>query len=163
MKFYSAYNYPESKAEPECPKVIDELQLNVATNKFEKVGTIPFYERIQSHADSCRLDRKIEQYRAGNTLALGVSGGQYGDFTNQPNDLAQVLQARNEAREQFGNLSPAIRAVFGDDYDEFTRSLQDGTYESKLASYAAGELAKIGNLAGAAKGSGDNDKDKGGN
>ena len=163
MKFFSAYNYPESKAEPPCPTCVDDYQFDVSTNKLVKVGTIPFYERIQSHADSCRLDRKIEQYRAGNTLALGLPSGEYGDFTNQPNDLAQVLQARNEAREQFGNLSPAIRAVFGDDYDEFTRSLQDGTYESKLAQYAAGELAKLGNIAGASKDSGNNDQNKGGN
>lgn len=162
MKFFTAYNYPPSIAEPPCPKVIDELQLNEATGKIEKVGTIPFYERIQSHADSCRLDIKLKRYQQGDLTALGVPGGSYGDFSNQPGDLAQVLQAKQEAERQFGELSEGIRAVFGNDYHEFVRSLQDGTYQSRLASYAASELAKVGNLSGVKQNSGNPGQAQGG-
>lgn len=143
LKFYSAYNYPVGKFESKCPKEVTDYQYDPSTDKIVECGKTPFYERIQSHADSCRLDRKIAQYQLGNTLALGVPGGSYGDFSNSPDDLAQVLEARDNAKQQFEQLPEAIRNIFGGSYSEFAKSLQDGSYSGKLQQYATTQLQKL--------------------
>lgn len=146
-KFYTAYNYPGGRSEPKCPRVIPEYGVD-ATDKIIITSQIDFYERIQSHADSCRLDRKIQQYTMGNSLALGVPGGQYGDFSAQPSDLAQVLNSKQEGQRAFEQLSDSIRGLFGNSYTAFAESLQNGTYQGIIEKYAAEQLAKLGAGAG---------------
>lgn len=149
MQFNTAYNHLSGKAEPECPKVIKDYIYNKELDCIEESGTTPFYERIQSYADSTRLDKKLEQFRLGNTLALGVPSGEYGDFSTQPSSLEEVLQARDNAKQQFESLPEGIRRLFSNSYSEFAKSLQDGTYSAKLQQYAIDELKKLGNVAAA--------------
>lgn len=144
MEFYAAYKYQQDRRSKKTyPKDVPELTLDL-NDKIITTGTVPFYERIQSHADFCRLDRKIEQYRAGNTLALGVPGGEYGDFSNQPTDLAKVLNSKQEGQAAFEQLPESIRGIFGNSYSEFAKSLQDGSYQGRIEKYAAEQLAKLG-------------------
>lgn len=153
--FRTNFNHPVSLAEPKCPTERVELIYNSATNKIEKNGVSPFYERIQSYYESTRLDRKIEQFKRGNSLALGVPGGTYGDFCDVPNNLAQVLQARDTGRAEFDKLSPEIRKIFGDSYDEFASCLQDGSYQQRLVDFANAAIKAANNSGSGQDPSGD--------
>lgn len=136
MKFNTAYAPGSSLPEPEGLKVIPEYTLNESTGNLEKIGDIPFYDRIQSHYESTRLDYKLRQYQLGNTLALGVPSGTFGDFSGQPTNLAQVLNSKQNAQQQFEQLPAGIKQLFNGSYADFVASLEDGSYEAKLGEYA---------------------------
>lgn len=135
-KFYTAYNVPASCSEPPCPKERKGFIYDSVSECLTETETIPFYEEIQSYYESTRLDHKIEQFRRGNSLALGIPGGEYIDVSDVPTNLAQVLSSRDKARNDFYKLPEGIRNIFGNDYEQFVDSLQDGSYESKLTDYA---------------------------
>lgn len=139
-KFYTAYNVAPSIAEPECLFEKDELVYDETQEKLVKTGTNPFYKEIQSHYESTRLDYKIEQFRRGNTLALGVPVECDVDVSNVPTNLAEVLSSRQKAAKEFAELPERIRNVFGNSFDVFSQSLADGSYEGKISEYARGVI-----------------------
>lgn len=144
-KFYTSYNVPPSLAEPKCSKEKDELVYDEAQEKLVKTGTIPFYEEIQSHYESTRLDHKIEQFRRGNSVALGIPRESYVDVSNVPTNLADVLNSRQKAAKEFDNLPEGIRALFGGKFSEFTKSLENGSYDDKIGEYARSVIKDAGN------------------
>lgn len=158
-KFYTAYDVPTPIIEPKCPKERKGFIYDSVNECLTETETIPFYEEIQSYYESTRLDHKIEQFRRGNTLALGVPGGEYLDVSNVPTNLAQVLSSRDKARQDFYKLPEGIRNIFGNDYEKFVDSLQDGSYESRLTEYAK-TISNTGNSGGQAPGSGNDGGDK---
>lgn len=139
-KFYTAYNVAPAIAEPPCPFEKDELVYDETQEKLVKTGTNPFYKEIQSHYESTRLDYKIEQFRRGNTLALGVPTECDVDVTNIPTNLAEVLISRQKAAEEFASLPEGIRELFGNKFANFVGSLEDGSYTDKLNEYARGVI-----------------------
>lgn len=144
MKFNTCYSPGPSEAHVKCPTQRDELQYNTSTGKIEKVGIDPFYERIQSYADACRLSTKLERYRRGDLTALGTNDSTYADISNMPNSLEEALQGGNKIGDTFQRLPDSIRGIFNDSVNEFITAVKDGTYESKVLEYAKSELAKSG-------------------
>lgn len=134
-KFFSAYNRPPSKPHCACPRVIKDYIKDSTTDELVEIGTIPFYERIQSHHDSCTLSSKLKRFAYGDTSAIPQSGGFYGDFTQVPTDLRAILDARKEIIENFGKLGEDVRAVFGNDFEQFEQAVRDGTAERKIYDY----------------------------
>lgn len=142
MKFNTSYSPGPSKVHVKCPKERPEKKLNESTNKIENVGIDPFYERIQSYADSCRLSTKLERYRRGDITALGTRSVQYLDTSNSPRSLQEVLQAGDKIGDSFKRLPDSIRGVFNNSVSEFVSAVKDGSYESKVLEYAKSELSK---------------------
>lgn len=146
MEFKTLFNYHGRVKCPQCSKVRQERIYNQATKKIENGELDNFYERIQSHYESTNIARKIERYQFGDITALGVPGGSYGDYSNVNTDLAQILQAGTSASEEFNNLSPAIKELFGNDVGKFLAALRDGSYEKTIRDYAAAEVARLSSI-----------------
>lgn len=144
MIFNTAYSPGISKFHCKCQKIRADLQLNSSTLKLEKTGDDPYYERIQSYADSCRLSTKLERYRRGDLTALGTHPVQYFDASNSPGSLQEVLQAGDKIGDSFNRLPDSIRGIFNNSVSEFVSAVKDGSYESKVLEYAKSELAKSG-------------------
>lgn len=147
-KFYTSFDVPESRPEPECPLTKCGYIYDEVTESLVETETIPFYEEIQSHYESTRLSHKLEQFKRGNALALGVPRESFVDVSNVPTNLADVLNSRQKASQEFANLPKGIRDLFGDNFDNFTKSLQDGSYGDKLNEYARGFIKDTGNSLG---------------
>lgn len=152
MKFFSSYDPPPRKVHEKCPFEIPDYILDETTGELEPAGTIPFYKEIQSYADSCRLDYKLKKFAMGDTSILNGAAGIYGDFTDAPTDLRQILDSRKKLNKDFTELPEAVRALFGDSFDEFEKSVKDGTAERILGDYFRSEPSAAGSAAGAGAG-----------
>lgn len=149
MKFFSSYNRPPSKAHEPCPTVVDDFVKDSASGELVKVGQIPFYERIQSYHDSTTLSAKLKRFSMGDSSALGMPGGSSGDFSQVPSDLRSILDARQKVYEDFQGLDASLRGIFSDDFNEFEKSVRDGTAERRIYEYNKSKASQPGQASGA--------------
>lgn len=137
IKFNTAYAPGPSLPEKVCPKELQDYEYNKSTRSLTPTKKIEFYKEIQSYYESTRLDVKLKKYSMGDVTALGVPGGSFGDFADVPTNLAQVLNAKESAQSSFFKLPGEIRELFNNDFTEFIRSVEDGTYQQRLIDYAS--------------------------
>lgn len=149
MKFYSAYNRPPSKAHAPCPFDQDDFLKDTATGELVPCGKIPTYERIQSYHESTLLSFKLKRFAMGDSSALGVPGGSTGDFTQVPSDLRSILDARQKVYEDFQGLDASLRGIFSNDFNEFEKSVRDGTAERRIYEYNKSKAGQPGQASGA--------------
>lgn len=85
-------------------------------NCFEPqvVGKENFQAYIQSFESSCDLAVIAQRVANGELGLLNSRPGMYGDFTQAPTTLAEVLQTRIDAKNMFENLPEDVRKKFGD-------------------------------------------------
>lgn len=148
MKFFSAYNRPPSKAHCQCPFEIEDYIKDTTTGELVPCGKIPIYERIQSFYESTTLSSKLRRFSLGDSTALGNPGGSYGDFTQVPSDLRSILDARKKVYEDFNGLDANLRAIFNNDFDEFEKSVREGTAERRIYDYNKSKVATTGQTPG---------------
>lgn len=95
---------------------------------LEEMDTkIQTYMEIQSYADECDINLIMARYRNGETDVLSKVQGVYGDFTNVPNDFAQVLNDTIKMEQVFMSLAPEVREKFNNSFEQFGAAL--GTKE----------------------------------
>lgn len=135
MKFYSSYNRPPSVFHEPCPTEVQDYIKDSTTGELVPCGKIPFYERIQSYHDSVNLSAKLKRFAMGDSSALGSLGGSFGDFTAMPSDLREVLDSRQKVVQGFEALSPDIRGIFNDSFEEFEKAVTNGTAERRIYEY----------------------------
>lgn len=144
MKFFTAYEPAASLPEPQCPKEVPDFILDEESDTLVNCGTIPFYERIQSYHESTRLSTKLKRLSMGDSTALGVGNNSSGDFSGAPADLRQVLDSRKKVKEDFNALSGELRAVFNNDFNEFEKSVREGTAERRVFERLTASRANTG-------------------
>lgn len=72
-------------------------------------------DKIESFRDQTDISYIIHQIAIGNSDALFVQPGQYGDFTKVPKNMAEALQLQIDAETAWNGLPVDVRAKF--DYD----------------------------------------------
>lgn len=149
IKFATAYAPLPSVPEKECPQELQDYKYNKATRELEPTKKIEFYKEIQSHYESTKLSTKLQRYAMGDTAALGFPSGTFGDFADLPTNLATVLNAKQTAQESFSKLPSELRQLFNNDFTEFIRSVENGTYQQRLVEYAAAHGGSNGGTAAA--------------
>lgn len=141
MKFNTSYSPGPSKAEPKCPREVPDRILNKSTGKLEVVGTIPIYERIQSHHESSTISFKLKRFAMGDSVALGSPRDCDVDLCGVPSTLQDVLAVRKTIQDQFGELPADVRECFANNFESFYQAVIDGTAERKLSEYSRGKSA----------------------
>lgn len=153
MKFYSSYNAAPRKVHSKCPRTEIDYIKDITTGELVACGEIPIYERIQSYHDSTCLTSKLKRFALGDSSTLGSAGGSFGDFTNMPSDLRQVLDSRKKIEQDFASLPGDIRGIFEDSYTKFEEAVRNGTAERLIAeSYARSSGAGVSPGTGAGAG-----------
>lgn len=140
-----------------CPLTQRDFIKNEETGELEELTPIPFYERIQSYADSTKLAYKLRQFSLGDSNALGCAGGSYGDFTECPASLQEILQSQDNIKRSFYNLPENVRAIFNNNFELFAESTINGTAERKIL-----EGLGVSNTGGSEPGTGANSTIEGG-
>ena len=81
--------------------------INLVDDGFENV-----YDFIQSHKDSCDINRMIERYARGEVDVLSKVQGVFGDFTEFPKTYADMLNHLIDGERHFNELPIEIKNSF---------------------------------------------------
>ncbi len=148
VQIYSAFCPPSAQNEPKCPKTIKDYRLNHETGKLEEKGEKPFYDIIQSHADSCKLSNILKRAQLGDYSALNARPGNYLDISDAPSSLIEVFSRGEQARNKFDKLPSEIKELFGSDYGVFATAIADGSFTDIIKKHftsSAGAPTTAGN------------------
>ena len=100
---------------------------------LEEMDTkIQTYMEIQSYADECDINLIMARYRNGETDVLSKVQGVYGDFSNVPNDFAEVLNNTIKMEQVFMSLAPEVREKFNNSFEQFGASLGTKEWQDKM-------------------------------
>lgn len=83
------------------------------------VGVENFQEIIEAAAPSCDLNVIIARVRAGELDLLQANKGMYGDFTNMPMTLQEIMQNRIDAKYMYDNLPDETKKKL--DFESFMK------------------------------------------
>lgn len=147
VKFASAYAPPVACCEPKCKKTIEDYRLDHTTGKLEKIGEKPFYDIIQSYAESCKLDNILKRAQMGDLSSLNARPGSYLDLSDAPSSLEEVYQRGANAKDKFDKLPDELRELFGNSYSNFAKALSDGSFETIIRDHFTATSNGIGSAA----------------
>lgn len=110
-----------------------KLMYSGKTNALElkQTGVEDFQAYIESFAAGCDLNVIINKIRNGDVGQLNQTTGIYGDFTQMPQTLAEVLQIRLDAENMYNNLPDDVRSGFNG-IEEFTQEAGSIDWLKKL-------------------------------
>lgn len=96
------------------------------STSLREVGTKNIQKEMDALAKYCDINYMLTQLSNGDTSCLTHAQPLYGDFSQLPNNPADVLNLVNGAQAAFGQLSASVRAGFNNDWRVwFTANLQD--------------------------------------
>lgn len=96
------------------------------STSLREVGTKNIQKEMDAGAKYCDINYMLSQLSNGDTSCLTSSQPLYGDFSQLPNNPADVLNLINSAQSAFGQLSASERARYSNDWRVwFTANLQD--------------------------------------
>lgn len=135
MRF--ATQYDERKRIPACA---GDRMKKTYTAEYDKkgawhlveTGEESLYEEIQSHADATNLNVIMRRYQNGEADVLKRIEGFYGDVSDMPTNLADMLNASMKAQQMFDGLTPDIKERFGQNYVEFMQTAGSKEWYEKL-------------------------------
>lgn len=76
-------------------------------------------EKIASYEESCDIHTLIKRFNEGDLTALNKRQGMYGDFTNMPKNMAEMLQLQIDAKLAFNSLDVETKKKFDNDVNKF--------------------------------------------
>lgn len=79
---------------------------------LKECGKTDLYGEIQSHKDSVDINIILARYAAGDVMALQKRQAMFGDFSDAPKSLVEVIQLVNEAERAFMELPVSVRQEF---------------------------------------------------
>lgn len=98
---------------------------------MKETGKENYDEFIQSFAPSCDITVIAARVAAGEVELLNKRPGFFGDVSDMPQTLAEILQTRIDAKRMFDNLDSSVQEKFGS-FDEFCENAGDLIWLEKL-------------------------------
>lgn len=134
-KFRTENNYkrpkmPEYSREEPIYQVQQVPILKGALRPVE-VGKTDIYARTQKACGFKSVKELVERYKRGDISALQKVQGFYGDISDMPTCLNDVNAVVRNAQSTYHTLPKPVKDLFGN-YDNFIKSVSDGTYVEKL-------------------------------
>lgn len=90
-------------------------------------------EKIQSWSEVANLKNMIARFNMGDTSALDVVKGVYGDFKDMPTTYAELYSRLNDCDQAFKKLDPDVRAAFDNDPAAFWSEYGTPEFNEKIA------------------------------
>lgn len=94
---------------------VDEL----GHKSVHQQGVTNFYNKIQEHAEDCKIENIIKRATLGDMTALNRNNAQYFDRTGMPTSLAEAQQAIINLENVFSTLSIDIRREYNFSPEQF--------------------------------------------
>lgn len=95
-------------------------------------GKENLYDYIQSHKDSVDIHVLMQRYAEGDQSVLMQRIASYGDFTEAPKTMAEVLDSINRGRLVWDSLPVEVRAQFGHSFADFVQDAGSEEWSRKL-------------------------------
>ena len=96
------------------------------STSLREIGTKNIQKEMDALAKYCDINYMLTQLSNGDTSCLTHNQPLYGDFSQLPNNPADVLNLINSAQSAFGQLPASERARYSNDWRVwFTANLQD--------------------------------------
>lgn len=96
-------------------------------------------EKIASYEESCDVHTLIKRFHDGDLTALNKRQGMYGDFTNMPKNMAEMLQLQIDAKIAFNSLDVETKKKFDNDLNKFLATAGSEEWAEKLGYVEAKE------------------------
>ena len=97
-----------------------------SSTSLREIGSKNIQKEMDALAKYCDINYMLTQLSNGDTSCLTHSQPLYGDFSQLPNNPADVLNLINSAQSAFGQLPASERARYSNDWRVwFTANLQD--------------------------------------
>lgn len=90
--------------------------------ELKQIDVVDYRAKIQADAQLCDLNYLLQRYAAGDTTALGVPKGFYGDIVSAPKSLAEAYALNVQAEGFFNQLPLAVREKFDHNFYKFLAS-----------------------------------------
>ena len=139
MDFFTRSRKPVTIPAPQCSKEQDDFSIETSETghkELVKSGKTNIYDKIQASTESVEIHNIIKRYERGDLMALNKApGGVYGDFSEAPTSLLEAQQKLTNADNIFNSLPAEVRAEFGNNKFEFIKSIEDGTYQSRIEQF----------------------------
>lgn len=84
-----------------------------------RVGETNFYNKIQEHAEECKIENIIKRATLGDMTALNKKTAEYFDATQMPTNLAEAQQAIIRMENIFAELPIEIRREYNFSPEQF--------------------------------------------
>lgn len=135
MEFYSRSKLPPKPYAPSGEQIVPTYGLKInkdGKQELVKNGQTNVYEKIQASREASLIYNVIERYQNGDIEALNQMQGQFGDFTEMPENLAEAQQMIINAEEAFNKMPTEFRKEFNHNPMEFMAGLVNGKVEEIL-------------------------------
>lgn len=104
-----------------------EPRFDGRTTRLVQVGTKNIQKEMDALAKYCDINYMLTQLSNGDKSCLSSAQPLYGDFSQLPDNPADVLNLVNSAQAAFGQLSASVRACYNNDWRVwFAANLQSG-------------------------------------
>lgn len=97
------------------------FDINTGAEELIRVGTENWDSFIQASKDSCDIHKVIARVRNGETQLLNQRDGMYGDFSQMPTTIHDLIALRRNAEALFDSL-PEDRKKNFDSFDDFCKN-----------------------------------------
>lgn len=120
---YDRESHPSSSGSPWIDNYKMKVNKETGRKELTKIDVKDnLYDYIQSFADSVDINVVLAKFANGDMSAINHQSGFYGDFTNLPNNIADIHNKLVEMNEFFDNLPKDVREKFDNSYDVFINS-----------------------------------------
>lgn len=93
-----------------------EPRFDGRTTQLVQVGTKNIQKEMDALAKYCDINYMLSQLSNGDKSCLSSAQPLYGDFSQLPDNPADVLNLVNGAQTAFGQLSASVRASYNNDW-----------------------------------------------
>lgn len=102
------------------------------TGEYENV-----YDRIQADYPSTDINLLMERFALGDTEAINIKQGFYGDVTGMPKTYAELFEKEKECHKLFDELPSDLKEMFNNSYTEFWSEMDNSvkSFNEKIEKY----------------------------
>lgn len=142
---YSLFNRPKTIPTEAGRKYLNTYSETIKKSgkrELEKTGETNVYEKIQAHAEECKIENILHAVAMGDLEALNQREATYMDATTMPQNLMEMENLVIKAKDEFYKMPLEVRKEFGNDPDVYVTEMGTEEFKKKMAPYNE-KIAKI--------------------
>lgn len=117
-------------------------QVKSGRKTLTKNGKTNIYEKIQSHAESCKIENILHSLAMGDLSVLRKEEPTYTDATTMPKSLMEANNMMLRMKAEFEKMPTEVKELFHNSSDEYIEKMGTEEYKTIMAPYNE-KIAKI--------------------
>lgn len=109
---------------------------------LEKNGKTNVYEKIQSHAEACKIENILHSIAMGDLSVLRASQPTYADATTMPKSLMEAQNLVLRMKSEFEKMPTEVKELFHNSCDEYVEKMGTKEFKDIMTPYNE-KIAKI--------------------